>query len=52
MAKAVEVVCLDFSKAFHIASHNILLEKLGVHGFDRHTVHCVKNHLYDWNKDW
>lgn len=45
-------VCLDFSKAFDIASHNILLEKLGVHGLDRHTVHCAKNHLYGWNKEW
>ena len=36
--KAVDVVYLDFSKAFDTISHNILLEKLAAHGLDRRTL--------------
>ncbi|KAK4813509.1 hypothetical protein QYF61_009235 [Mycteria americana] len=43
--KAVEVLCLDFSKAFDSISHSILLEKLAAHGFDRRTLCWVKNCL-------
>ncbi|GAB0182690.1 mitochondrial enolase superfamily member 1 [Grus japonensis] len=35
----VDVVYLDFSKAFHTISHSILLEKLAARGLDRCTLH-------------
>ncbi|KAK4831354.1 hypothetical protein QYF61_017485 [Mycteria americana] len=40
--KAVDVVYLDFSKAFDTVSHRILLEKLAAHGLDRRTLRWVK----------
>ena len=40
--KAVDVIYLDFSKAFDTVSHSILLEKLAAHGLDRCTLHWVK----------
>ncbi|GAB0208059.1 mitochondrial enolase superfamily member 1 [Grus japonensis] len=43
--KAVDVIYLDFSKAFDTVSHSILLEKLGAHGLDRCTLCWVKNWL-------
>ncbi|KAK4815890.1 hypothetical protein QYF61_009941 [Mycteria americana] len=43
--KAVDVVYLDFSKAFYMVSHSILLEKLAVHGLDGCTLRWVKNWL-------
>ncbi|KAK4823951.1 hypothetical protein QYF61_008337 [Mycteria americana] len=43
--KAVDVVYLDFSKAFDTVSHSILLEKLAAHGLDRGTLRWVKNWL-------
>ncbi|RMC09659.1 hypothetical protein DUI87_13445 [Hirundo rustica rustica] len=45
VGKAVDVVYLDFSKAFDTVSHCILLEKLAAHGFDRSTLCWVKNCL-------
>jgi len=43
--KAVDVICLDFSKAFGTVPHSILLEKLAAHGLDGCTLHWVKNCL-------
>ena len=41
--KAVDVVYLDFSKAFDTVPHNILVEKLAAaHGLDGRTHHWVK----------
>ncbi|GAB0203970.1 hypothetical protein GRJ2_002862600 [Grus japonensis] len=46
--KAVDVVYLDFTKAFDTISHSILLKKLAAHGLDRHTLRWVKNWLDGW----
>jgi len=43
--KAVDVVCLDFSKAFDTVPHSILLEQLAAHGLDGCTLHWIKNWL-------
>jgi len=43
--KAVDVIYLDFSKAFDIVPHSILLEKLAAHGLDGCTVCWIKNWL-------
>uniref|UniRef100_A0A8B9CEL4 Reverse transcriptase domain-containing protein n=1 Tax=Anser brachyrhynchus TaxID=132585 RepID=A0A8B9CEL4_9AVES len=43
--KAVDVVYLDFSKAFDTVSHNILLKKLAARGLDWRTLCWVKNWL-------
>ncbi|KAK4813316.1 hypothetical protein QYF61_023991 [Mycteria americana] len=42
---SIDVVYLDFSKAFDMVSHSILLEKLAAHGLDGCTLHWVKNWL-------
>ncbi|KAK4820693.1 hypothetical protein QYF61_003613 [Mycteria americana] len=46
--KAVDVIYLDFSKAFDMVSHSILLEKLAAHGLDGCTLRWVKNWLDGW----
>ncbi|GAB0179474.1 mitochondrial enolase superfamily member 1 [Grus japonensis] len=46
--KAVNVVYLDFSKAFDTISHNILLEKLAAHSLEECTLLWVKNWLDGW----
>ncbi|KAK4826183.1 hypothetical protein QYF61_006127 [Mycteria americana] len=43
--KAVDVIYLDFSKAFDTISHSILLEKLAAHGLDGCILRWVKNWL-------
>jgi len=43
--KAVDVIYLDFSKAFDTVPHSILLEKLTAHGLDGYTLHWIKNWL-------
>jgi len=45
--KAVDVIYLDFSKAFDTVPHRILLEKLAAHGLDGCTLRWVKNWLDD-----
>ena len=43
--KAVDVVYLDFSKAFDTVPHHILMEKLAAHGLDGRTLCWVKHWL-------
>jgi len=43
--KAVDIIYLDFSKAFDTVPHSILLEKLAARGLDGYTVHWIKNWL-------
>ena len=43
--KTVDVVYLDFSKAFDIVPHTILMEKLAACGLDGRTLHWVKHWL-------
>jgi len=44
VGKDVDVIYLDFSKAFDTVPHSIFLEKLAAHGLDGCT-HC-------WIKNW
>ena len=46
--KAVDIVDLDFSKAFDVLSHSILVEKLAARGLDRCTLCWVENWLAVW----
>ena len=43
--RAVDVVYLDFSKAFDTVTHNILIRKLGKRGLDEWTVRWIENWL-------
>ncbi|RMC06620.1 hypothetical protein DUI87_16058 [Hirundo rustica rustica] len=43
--RAVDVVYLDFSKAFDTVSHSTLLDKLAARGLDRSTLCWVRNWL-------
>ena len=46
--QAVDVVYLDYSKAFNTVPHNILVEKLAAHGLDGCTLRWVKHWLDGW----
>lgn len=37
--KALDVVYLDFTKAFDTVFHSIFVEKSAVHGLNRYIVH-------------
>jgi len=41
----VDVIYLDFSKAFYTVPHSVLLEKITAHGLDACTLHWIKNWL-------
>jgi len=43
--KAVDIVYLDFNKAFDTVPHSILLQKLAAYGLDGCTLHWIKNWL-------
>ncbi|KAK4830683.1 hypothetical protein QYF61_012852 [Mycteria americana] len=43
--RAVDIVYPDFSKAFYIVSHKILIEKLMKYGLDEQTVRWIENWL-------
>ena len=43
--KTVDVVYLNFRKAFDTVSHSILLQKLAVRALDRYTLDWVRNWL-------
>ncbi|KAK4828069.1 hypothetical protein QYF61_023129 [Mycteria americana] len=46
--RAVDVAYLDFSRAFIMVSHNILINKLTKHGLDKWTVRWTENWLNGW----
>ncbi|RMC18247.1 hypothetical protein DUI87_05129 [Hirundo rustica rustica] len=41
--RAVDVVYLDFSKAFNTVSQSLFLDKLAAHSLDKSTLHWVRN---------
>ena len=45
MGRAVDIVYLDFSRAFDTVPHSLLLEKLRCYGLDKWSVQWVGNWL-------
>ncbi|KAJ7404799.1 rna-directed dna polymerase from mobile element jockey-like [Willisornis vidua] len=43
--RAVDIVCLDFIKAFDTVPHNILIGRLRKYGLDEWTVRWIENWL-------
>ncbi|PKU39623.1 rna-directed dna polymerase from mobile element jockey-like [Limosa lapponica baueri] len=43
--KAVDLIYLDFQKAFDTVPYRILVEKLAAHGLDEHTICWIKHWL-------
>lgn len=46
--RAMAIVYLDFSKAFHTVSHKILIHKLLKYGLDEETVRWIEKYLSEW----
>ncbi|PKU33134.1 rna-directed dna polymerase from mobile element jockey-like [Limosa lapponica baueri] len=48
--KAVDIVYLDFRKAFDTVHPRVLMEKLAAYGLDEHTICWIKHWLAGWSQ--